>query len=74
MVWPPEAWDTTGEAGDDQRIPGLIPIIDEIVNHDDWASGQSLVIIITGSGKRVAESFDGDSDAAALLHVECLAP
>jgi hypothetical protein len=30
----------------------------------------SLVIIVTGSGERVAESYNGDPDGAPLLHVE----
>jgi hypothetical protein len=29
-----------------------------------------LVIIITGTGERVAESYNGDPNGAPLLHVE----
>jgi len=28
------------------------------------------VIIITGTGKRVAESYNGDAPGAPLLHIE----
>jgi hypothetical protein len=45
-------------------------VIQEIVNRPGWASGNSLVILISGTGKRVAESFNGDKTGAALLHVE----
>jgi Tfp pilus tip-associated adhesin PilY1 len=39
--------------------PDLAPIIQEIVDRSGWESGNSLVIIVTGSGKRVAESYNG---------------
>jgi hypothetical protein len=40
------------------------------VDRPGWASGNSLVLIITGSGENVAESFDGEATAAPLLHIE----
>ena len=70
VSWSPPAWTSVGEAGPDQRTPDLSPIIQEIVNRAGWTNGNSLVIIVTGTGKRVAESFDGDSAGAPLLHVE----
>jgi hypothetical protein len=70
VAWSPAPWTTVGEAGPDQRTPNIAVIIGEIVERPGWSSGNSLVIIVTGSGKRVAESFDGVSSAAPLLHVE----
>lgn len=69
-LWSPPAWDTTGEAGPDQRTPDISPIIQEIVGRTDWANGNSLVIIITGTGERTAESYKGSPSAAPLLHIE----
>ena len=40
------------------------------VNRPGWAGGNSLVILVTGSGERTAESFNGVAAAAPLLHVE----
>jgi hypothetical protein len=54
----------------DQRTPNLSPVIQEIVGRPGWAPGNALVLIITGTGKRVAESYEGDPGGAALLHVE----
>jgi hypothetical protein len=68
--WTPTAWPTVGVAGPDQRTPNIAPVIQEVVNRPGWASGNSLVILISGTGKRVAESFNGDKTGAALLHVE----
>jgi hypothetical protein len=68
--WSPAPWQTLGQAGPDQRTENIAPIIQEIVNRSGWSSGNSLVIIITGSGERVAESYNGDQAAAPRLHIE----
>jgi hypothetical protein len=58
-----------GEAGPDQQTADIGPVIQEIVDRTGWSSGNSLVVIISGSGDRVAESFDGDAASAPLLQV-----
>jgi hypothetical protein len=70
VPWTPPTWTTTGAAGPDQRTPNIASVIDKIVKRSGWVSGNSLVIIITGTGERVAESYNGRSGAAPLLHVE----
>ena len=37
---------------------------------DGWASNNALVLIITGTGLRTAEAFNGVPAAAPWLHVE----
>ena len=44
-------------------------VVKEIVNRGGWSSGNAIVIIVDGSGRRTAESFNGVSAAAPLLHV-----
>jgi len=61
------AWNTVSEK---HQTPDLSSVIQEIVNRAGWSSGNSMVIIVTGSGKRVAESYNGESANAPLLHVE----
>jgi hypothetical protein len=68
--WSPVPWTTVGEAGADQQTPDIALVIQEIVNRQGWTSGNSLAIIITGSGQRTAESFNGDAAGAPVLHVE----
>jgi hypothetical protein len=68
-AWSPGAW-TTGAAGAAQRTGNIAAVIQEIVSRPGWASGNSLVLLITGTGKRVAEPFEGTSSGAPLLHVE----
>ena len=68
--WPVSAWAAIGDAGTDQRTSDIALLIQEIINRPGWHSGNSLAILITGTGNREAESFDGNSDAAAVLHIE----
>jgi hypothetical protein len=70
VSWSPAAWATVGEAGLDQQTPDISSVIQEIVIRPGWPSGNSLVILITGSGQRTAESFNGSQAGAPLLHIE----
>ena len=70
VSWSPDPWLIVGEAGVAQQTPDISPIIQEIVDRQGWTSGNSLVIIITGTGLRRAEAFEGVAVAAPLLHVE----
>ncbi|MBI3151310.1 MAG: cadherin repeat domain-containing protein [Chloroflexi bacterium] len=71
IAWLPSPWTNVGTRGTDQATPNLAPVIQEIVNQPGWASGNSLVLIMTGpAGKRVAEAFEGDAAGAPLLHIE----
>lgn len=57
-TWQPPAW-TEGDAGAAQRTTDLSAVVKEVVDRSGWASGNALVFVITGTGKRVAESFEG---------------
>jgi parallel beta-helix repeat protein len=67
--WSPAAW-TKSQVGPGQRTPDLAAAIQEIVNRPGWASGNALAILITGSGRRTAYSFEGSKTLAPLLHIE----
>jgi hypothetical protein len=70
IAWAPPAWAIPGESGSLQRTPDLSSIIQEIVDRDGWIPGNSIVLIISGTGKRTARSFNGEAGGAAQLHVE----
>ena len=74
MLWSPVEWPIVKAAGTDQRTPNIASIIQEIVDLPNWAADNSVVIIIGGTGERTAESFNGVSAAAPLLHLEYAAP
>jgi hypothetical protein len=69
VAWMPAPWPTVGAAGVDQRAQGLAPLIQQVVSRSGWTYGNALVLLLTGSGVRTAEAFDGSSSAAPLLHV-----
>ena len=60
-------WNTVDEK---HQTPNLAPIVQEIVNRPGWVSGNDMAFLITGSGTRTAESYDGEPSAAPLLHIE----
>jgi hypothetical protein len=69
VSWSPPAW-TGGAQGEAQRSPSLVSVVQEVVDREGWAPGNDLVLIITGSVLRRAESYEGIVAAAPLLHVE----
>jgi hypothetical protein len=70
--WSPADWTRVGDAGAAQRTPDLSGIIYEIVSRPDWSRGNALMLLVSGSGKRVAESANGKLAAAPILHIEYL--
>ena len=64
------AWNTIGESGPNQQTTDLTAIVQEIVNRGGWSQGNSIVFIISGSGKRVANSADLAGGTPPRLHLE----
>ncbi|WP_407557527.1 fibronectin type III domain-containing protein [Winogradskyella sp. 4-2091] len=54
-----ETWDNISEKSYKQRSPYLQSIITEIITQPGWQMGNSVTFVISGSGKRVAESRNG---------------
>ena len=65
------AWNTVSEK---HNTPDISPLIQEVVNRSGWTPGNSMAVIIDGTGSRTAESFNGESENAALLHIEYTTP
>ena len=70
VAWSPAPWKRKGEAGPDQRTPNLAAVLQEVVDRPGWESGNALALVVTGSGQRTAESYNGERDKAPVLHVE----
>jgi len=62
-------WDSNGESGLDQRSPYLNILVNEIISQPGWLVGNAITFIVSGSGKRVAESRNGDINGAPTLKV-----
>jgi hypothetical protein len=70
VAWTPASWDAVGAAGAAQRTADLAVLVQEQVNRPGWATGNAMVFLVTGTGTRTAEPFDGKVAGAPLLHVE----
>lgn len=69
-AWSPPAWQTVGESGNRQRTPELKALLNEIIGLNNWQQGNAIVLLISGSGERTAESHNGSRDQAPLLSIE----
>ena len=71
-------WDITAQWAtirERHQSPDLSAIVQEIVDRSGWTSGNSMVFIVTGWGRRTAESWNGanshgDLTLAPKLHIE----
>jgi chitodextrinase len=72
--WSPPDWTSIGSAGAAERTPDLSAVVQEIVDRPGWAPGNALVLVLTGSGTRTAESWEGAAAGAPELRVEFRGP
>jgi hypothetical protein len=70
VQWNVPPWSTVGQAGPDQQTPDLSAVIQEVTDRPGWTNPGSMVVIVTGSGTRTAESFNGQQQSAPLLVIE----
>jgi len=70
VKWSPEPWTVGGVRSEKQRTPDLSSLIQEVVDQPDWQKGNSLALVISGSGRRSAESWDGGWSGEPMLYVE----
>jgi len=60
------------------QTPDISSILQEIVNQEGWESGNAIILILRddkddpSTGLREAESYDGEADAAPVLHIKGL--
>jgi hypothetical protein len=77
VTWSPADWSTLGARTATQQTSDLSSVVNAIVSQSGWASGNHLVLIVkpgSGTGTRVAESFDGGAARAPVLHIEYTVP
>ena len=68
--WSPNNWWSEGETGASQRTPDVTPILNEIIQSPSYEKDGAIAFIISGDGKRVAESYDGSPSQAASLCID----
>ena len=52
----------------DQQTPDLATVVQEIVDRPGWTDGNAMAFVITGSGRRTAEAYDGT--VPPVLHID----
>ena len=68
------SWNTIGAATTNERTPELKAIVQEIVNRVGFTTTSAMSFIITGTGTRTAEAYEGSTTQAPLLYIEYTAP
>ena len=67
VSWNVNAWSTKSEK---KTTPNLATVVQEVIDRPGWTSGNRMTFIISGTGRRVAESYNGESANAPLLRIE----
>jgi len=66
-----EPWDIVNAK---HQTPDISLVVQDIINRGGWVSGNAIAFIITGTGVRTAESYEGERTAAATIHIEYVYP
>ncbi len=72
--WYPPVWSQPNAAGPDQRSPNLSILMQQIVDRPGWSSGNDIVVMITGVGRRTSWSYDQSPTRAPRLCVSFAYP
>ncbi len=70
VPWAPADWTSVGARGPAQQTTDLAATLQQVVNLPGWNSGNAMALIVTGTGRRTAEAFEGK--APPVLHIEYL--
>lgn len=68
VVWTPDAW-VSGHASPAQRSPDLRALLQQVVDRPGWAANSHCVLVIQGTGRRVAHASEAGSRTAPRLEV-----
>jgi len=76
IAWDPAAWpaSSVGNQGLAQRTSDILPLVDSIINQPGWSNGNAMAFMVSGTGTRTAESFDGDASGAPMLVIQYTMP
>lgn len=74
VAWSPASWTTVGQASTAQRTPELATLVQTVVNRTGYAATSAIAIIMTGTGARIAEAYEGSATQAPILYVTYTMP
>ena len=58
------------KTGQRYTSPDISPLLQRVVDGVDWRSGNAIALLLNGTGRRVADSIDGNPFGAARLRVK----
>ncbi len=70
LDWSPGKWKRNGSATENERTVDLAPLVQAVINRDDWKPGNSIAFFISGTGRRTASAFQGHGESAPQLIVD----
>jgi murein DD-endopeptidase MepM/ murein hydrolase activator NlpD len=68
--WSPGPWTVVNEVSLTQQTPDLSPLVQEVTDRSGWSESSALGFLISGSGKRVADSGDNVYYRAPYFYAE----
>ncbi|MCU7797148.1 MAG: putative Ig domain-containing protein [Candidatus Thiodiazotropha sp. (ex Myrtea spinifera)] len=68
--WSTDPWSVVGESASAQTSSDFSNVVQEVVNRSGWNSDNHLVLVISGSGTRTADAYEGNAANAAVLTVQ----
>lgn len=68
VVWKPGPWPKAGARGVRQRTPNVQRLVQRVVNRPGWRPGNAVALVVSGSGRRVAASYESRR-RAPVLHI-----
>jgi len=70
LDWSPGKWKRNGSATEHERTVDLAPLVQAVINRNDWNPGNSIAFFISGTGQRTAIAFQGHGESAPQLIVD----
>lgn len=65
--WDVPDWTISNESNLNQRSPDLRLLVQEVINDEYWSPGSAFGLVIGGSGRRDAHSFESNPELAAKM-------
>ena len=67
IPWSPPSWGQANASGPAQRTADLASAVQEVVDRNGWSSGNAMVVLVTGQGRRSAWSSNQSSTRSPRL-------
>ncbi len=74
VSWNPSPWTFDEGAGPNEQTTNIASLIQEIIDNQNWESGNAMAFIITGSGERSAQNFTSGYPPSISIEMEIPVP